>query len=249
MPTELYLPTPGERWIDTDAGNTPPGFAAAIKAQGYGGIIWDLYNAHPADLDQTLAAGLGVMLVQGYDPAAWSQPRQAKIRAKEAQTHAQALGYRRGATLWLDFEDCELPSATISPWINTWAIAIRASGYPPGGYLGEPELLTGAEAYALLCQHYWQGSSAIPAIPIRGYQIVQGPWDQAITVSGVSIPFDVDTIQKDGRGDLPIAMRATPSTTGHPSIAMVSVPVNALTALQATTTTLAAQVAALTKED
>ncbi len=248
----LYTCQPGERWVDLGTGNHGTAWPQAVKAAGYDGIIWDVYNATAADIQATLAAGLGVRLFQGYDAAAWRDPRAAVARARQAVSRAHALGYVPGAQIDLDFENCPLPSATMSPWINQWAAQVQRT-HIAGLYIAQPMALSGPELYALLVTRYWRGSNAVPMVPIRGFETLQTAWDQ--TVGGIAV--DVDVIQHDALGALPVGMKAptppvhpaSPPAVGANPPATASVPTADLAALQATVATLVTQVAHLQKGD
>jgi len=204
----LVTPKPGAKWADFGSGGHAPSWYASLRAGGLDGVIVDSYNATPDDLTHALAAGLAVMIFQGYDPAVWPDVGQAAVRAGQIIAFADQVAYPKGATLWLDFEDCTMDYVTAAAWINAWAAAVTAAGYFPGVYVGAPEPLTGLQLYSLLrgVLHYWESQSTVPMVARRGYQLRQEQsnvlWDQVL--------IDLDVVQMDDLGGLPHGMMAAP---------------------------------------
>lgn len=85
---------------------------------------------------------------------------------------------------------------------------LSAAGYIPGLYVGSDSLLSGQQLYDLPFEHYWQSCSEVPAIPSRGYQIVQTLVQQP--VNGVGI--DQDTTQTDDEGGQALWLSAAVQT-------------------------------------
>lgn len=218
MPTPiLYTPKPGAKWADFGSGGHPASWYASLVAAGFDGVILDTYSAQASDVQDALQAGLGVLFVQGYDPAAWADPALAVSRAHQAVAFAQSAGYPQGATLWLDFESCATSSTEAAAWINTWSATVRPSGYFPGIYVGAPEPLTGLQLDGLLTGmlHYWESESTVPMVARRGYQIVQ----EQGNVRFHAILIDIDRIQMDDLGGLPHGMmlpKPSPQPARHP---------------------------------
>lgn len=233
----LYTPKPGAKWADFGSGGHPLAWYASLVASGFDGVILDTYSAQPSDARYALQAGLGVMMVQGYDPAAWADPALAVSRAQQAVAFAQSAAYPAGATVWLDFESCATSYTQAAAWINTWAQTVRAHGYWPGIYVGAPQPLSGLQLYALLTGmiHYWESESTVPMVARRGYQIRQEQCD--VMEHGVLV--DLDRVQMDDLGGLPHGMIQDP-VTPSPSKASTP-PVPDLAALQAHVADLATQ--------
>ena len=231
----LYTPKPGTKWADFGSGGHPLAWYAGLPKAAFDGVILDTYSAQVSDVQYALQAGLGVLFVQGYDPAAWADSTLAVSRAQQAVAFARAVTYPQGATVWLDFESCATSSTQAAAWINAWAQTVRSSGYWPGIYVGAPQPLSGLQLYALLTGmlHYWESASTVPMVARRGYQIRQEQCD--VTVNGVLV--DLDRIQMDDLGGLPHGMIAPPvPTPSKPSKAAPD-----LAALQAHVTDLATQ--------
>ena len=79
---------------------------------------------------------------------------------------------------------------------TSWFAAVSAAGYVPGLYVGSDAILDGQQLYDLPFEHYWQSCSRVPALPVRGYQIVQTLCPNE--VNGIGI--DKDATQTDGKG-------------------------------------------------
>ncbi|ACV58538.1 glycoside hydrolase domain-containing protein [Alicyclobacillus acidocaldarius] len=117
---------------------------------------------------------------------------------------AQNIGYLIGCNLWLDFEGIsDVSDITAIEWANDWFNAVQNAGYVPGIYVGEPEPLTSAQLYNdLNFSHYWRScSNSTPDVDVRGYQMIQT--NCSTTVLGINV--DLDTVQTDNLGGLPIA--------------------------------------------
>lgn len=245
MLEKYYVPA-GEHWVDLGSGHDPATWEAALHT--INGVIWDTYSALPSDIAATLHAGLGVMLFQGYDPAAWSQPKQATIRANQAINYARSVHYPAGSVLWLDFEDCTLPATAIIPWLTQWYLTVQRSGYAPGLYVGAPQPLTSAQLYALPFTHYWRSVSTVPDVAIRGYQLDQTGANALL--DGVYV--DTDQVRADCKGGRPIAMRLGKDPAKSPPKpapvvppASLSIPLSLLTTLETQSTDLQQTIAAI----
>jgi hypothetical protein len=71
-----------------------------------------------------------------------------------------------------------------------------AGWFVPGLYVGANAILTGQQLYDLPFKHYWKSESKVPAIPVRGYQMIQTQVPQP--VNGIGI--DQDVTQTDQQG-------------------------------------------------
>ena len=83
---------------------------------------------------------------------------------------------------------------------------MSAEGYVPGIYVGAQAILTGAQLYDLKFDHYWKSESRVPAIPVRGYQMVQTLVPEL--VNGIGI--DKDVTQTDNKGGQALWLTAWP---------------------------------------
>jgi len=209
MPTLHQLPP--SKGFDQRTGGQAAAWWQAAKAAGYQWAALDLYaNTLAQDVTQALAAGLGVMLFQGYYAPAWAEPEEAARRADEAVAVAREVGYPAGATLWLDCEDMAIDREAAMTWITTWAATVKAAGYGPGVYVGANCPLSGEDWWSLPdVMHYWRSASEVPEVANRGYQIIQEALDVALDGHAV----DDDTVLRDRLGGLPNGMVADPLTT------------------------------------
>ena len=90
--------------------------------------------------------------------------------------------------------------ACAGDWVfNPFCRFAGSLGTLTGLYVGANCGLDGQQLYDLPFQHYWHSESTVPAIPGRGYQMMQKP--QSGTVNGLSI--DVDTTMVDELGGVP----------------------------------------------
>lgn len=196
-------------WCDLSSTGHPLSFYQALRRAGYEGCVLDLMTAGVAlDYNNALAAGLGVMVFQGYDGHDWSLPAQARIRADYAVQQMDTLQYLPGATTWLDCEAmAPVNAARALLWLTGWDTEVHSNGYTSlGKYEGPNCPLTGAQWYdgLPLTRHYWRSKSAVPAVATRGYQIVQTGVQRLF--DGVAI--DTDDAGADRLGDRAMAVRA-----------------------------------------
>jgi hypothetical protein len=98
-----------------------------------------------------------------------------RVGAAAAQ-NARDIGVPGGATIFCDAEwDPEPSKAGVMAYLSAWGRTVDAAGYEPGIYVGQIMPLTGRELYALpAIRRYWKSQSRVPAIPTRGYCMVQG---------------------------------------------------------------------------
>jgi len=177
------------------------GYAFCIRylSRGAGQSSNDLSNKEATNI---LNGGLALSAVQhvaaNYPPG-WS-PTAAlgTTYGTNAASNAASTGLPTGMNLWCDLEGV-VPTAAdddVIGYCQAWYAAVAAAGYVPGLYVGANCILTGDQLYNNLSfQHYWKSLSKVPAIPNRGYQMVQGG---SVTVNGIGI--DPDTTQTDSKG-------------------------------------------------
>lgn len=153
-----------------------------------------------------LSSGLALMPVQHVRAPGWS-PSQAlgQQDGQNASTNAQDIGFPAGVNLWCDLEGVNAASAQsdIINYCQSWYSMVSGAGYVPGLYVGAAAQLHGDQLYALPFQHYWKSQSSVPAIPNRGYQMVQ--FLPSVTASGIAI--DLDFTQIDNLGGQAIWLR------------------------------------------
>jgi hypothetical protein len=153
----------------------------------------------PAEAGNILAAGLGLMAVQHVRRPGWSPSADlGQADGSHAAINAGAVGFPPGVSIWCDLEGVSISSlaSDVIAHSNAWFAAVSAAGYVPGLYVGDNVVLSGEQLYDLAFEHYWQSASEVPALPARGYQMVQTLVPEL--VNGIGI--DKDVTQTDSAG-------------------------------------------------
>jgi hypothetical protein len=183
--------------------------AAYFKSKGYSFCIRYLSRNSPQqsgdlcfnEANDILNSGLALSAIQHVSSPGWIPTRRlGTTYGKNAASNAQSLGLPLGMNIWCDLEGVASGTSPndIIAYCNEWYDAVCNVGYIPGIYVGANCVLTGEELYDnLLFAHYWQSLSNVPAIPTRGYQLVQSLEEDLI--DGLSI--DNDTTQNDELGN------------------------------------------------
>lgn len=152
------------------------------------------------EANDILNAGLALMAVQHVREPGWIPTgSMGQQDGTNTANNALSIGFPPAVNIWCDLEGVEngTPSQNVIDYCNAWYTAVSAAGYAPGIYVGSDAVLTGQQLYEnLLFEHYWQSCSEVPALPVRGYQIVQTLVPQP--VNGIGI--DQDRTQTDGEG-------------------------------------------------
>lgn len=145
-----------------------------------------------------LSSGLALMPVQHVMEPGWLPTGSlGQEYGANAANHALAVGFPAGVNVWCDLEGIGAASAQdVIAYCTAWFTAVAAAGFVPGLYVGASVILTGQQLYDLPFQHYWQSCSEVPAIPNRGYQMVQTLVSEP--VNGIGI--DKDVTQTDNEG-------------------------------------------------
>jgi hypothetical protein len=206
LPGKIQSAPPGTPGFDTDTVVTSS-VAQQFKQQGYcfcvryvsltaGECSGDLSATEAGNI---LNAGLALMPVQHVRAPGW-QPSGSvgQEDAVNASNNARAIGFPPGVNLWCDLEGVHSSTAAqqVIDYCTSWFDAVSAAGYIPGLYVGANAILNGQQLYDLPFEHYWQSCSQVPAIPNRGYQMVQTLVQEP--VNGIGI--DRDTTQTDEKG-------------------------------------------------
>jgi len=182
----------GARGIDTIATLTAES-VAALKAEGFSFAVRYLGGVTRSEVAAITGAGLLLSLVtyaDQWEPAA-------------TVSELQHLAVPVGATIWLDVESLDMSPAGVISVINAWADAIAAGGWQPGLYVGANQPLDASRLYALSVVRYWRSMSSVP-MPSCGFcQLQLYP---TVQVAGVSV--DIDVIQQDYEGRLPMLVGA-----------------------------------------
>lgn len=184
--------------------------AQAFASQGYSFCARYLSlqaQTAPGDLTASeaqaiLDGGLALMPVQHVLDPGWQPTAQlGEQHGANAAAQALAIGVPAQVNLWLDLEGVNTSASAqdVIAYCSNWFSAVATDNYLPGLYVGASCGLDGQQLYDLPFQHYWQSLSNVPAIPGRGYQMVQT--GHSGLVNGLSI--DVDTVMVDQLGGVP----------------------------------------------
>lgn len=184
--------------------------AQAFASQGYRFCVRYLSlqaSTAPGDLtageaQAILAGGLALMPVQHVLEPGWTPSAQlGEEHGANAAAQALAIGVPPQVNVWLDLEGVSAAATAqdVIAYCTSWFQELSLKDYLPGLYVGASCGLDGQQLYDLPFQHYWHSESTVPAIPGRGYQMLQRA--QSGTVNGLSI--DVDTTMEDQLGGVP----------------------------------------------
>jgi hypothetical protein len=146
-----------------------------------------------------LSAGLALMPVQHVRSAGWNPTGSlGQEDGTNAANNAVAVGFPAGVNVWCDLEGVSSASSAqdVIDYCTSWFTTVSGPGFVPGLYVGANAVLSGQQLYDLPFQHYWQSCSEVPALPVRGYQMVQTLVQEP--VNGIGI--DKDITQTDNEG-------------------------------------------------
>ncbi len=190
LPGTVEASTPSVPGFDSDTIIT-----AAVAQQFYAGgykfclRYLSLRSESPQDLTtqeatDILNSGLALMPVQHVRKPGWSP--------------SAILG--PGVNVWCDLEGVgggASPQDVID-YCQAWYTAVDSAGFVPGLYVGDSAQLSGQQLFDLSFQHYWKSQSRVPAIPNRGYQLIQ--FLPSVTAYGIAIDMDItQTDAKNGQ--------------------------------------------------
>ncbi len=179
--------------LDSPATAVTPPQVQAWYDQGFRIILLNTFAPNFAQQYVASLAQLDVVLFQGYYTPAFTDETGAQ-RAQQAINAAQAVGYPKGAYIFVDVESTGGASqAQLVDWINSWSAAVQAAGYGAGVYFGVPQPLTAAQAGALIADRFWKSFSATSITPaVRGDCVIQ---------TGYLNSMDLDTFTTDQLGE------------------------------------------------
>ena len=126
--------------------------AQALRAAGADGVAVYLGVASKSVVAAILGAGLGCFAV--------TLAGEYSDGAQDEVANLKALGLLVGTHVFLDMEG--LAAYNTDPvkligLVNAWADGIRAAGYKPALYVGNPQPLTSQELWKLRVELYWKG--------------------------------------------------------------------------------------------
>jgi hypothetical protein len=213
----IVEPVPNALLFDTDVKLTRPALQALFDMGFRGSIRYvGIHGPSPEDIDGAevddhMAVGLGLMLVQHVRDPGWLPNAQTgQFDGEVAAELAKACGYLAGASLWDDLEGIGPsghgdPSATIG-YANTKFDAVASEGYPQGEYIGFDVPLSSSELFhALKARIYWRSFSNVPDVATRGYAMRQLVETQSMAIGNV--PLDLSIMEADRLGGRPFWMR------------------------------------------
>jgi len=213
LPGTFHPATPGLKGFDTDCIVTAKA-AAAFAAQGYSFCLRYVSRAttqgkndlSPQEAQTLLQAGLSLMAVQHVRKPYWTPTATLGTSdGVHAAYHVHVIGFPPKVNVWCDLEGVQAgtPAQQVIDYCNAWHTAVAAAGFTPGLYVGADAILTGARLVsALKFEHYWKSLSTVPALPGRGYQMIQtaGP-----TVAGIAT--DQNVTQNDTQGNAALLLK------------------------------------------
>ncbi|HTD35183.1 MAG TPA: glycoside hydrolase domain-containing protein [Candidatus Elarobacter sp.] len=209
LPGVVRAASPGARGFDASDTLSDATIAAAVSKGFTFCLRYLRFEDHlrPGDLDNDEAArivnaGLALMAIFPYPGDGWS-PDEATgtLYGTRSANAALEIGFPSGVNIWIDVEGVNAASSAqdVIAFVNAWSAAVSEPGYVPGIYVGANAGLDGNQLYYdLTLQHYWQSGSIVPAVAVRGYQMIQ-TIRRPTPVIGTN-PVDFDTTQTDHSG-------------------------------------------------
>lgn len=193
--------TPGLKGWDTRDQETPTQISC-LSAAGYSfDVVNTIGDMWQNEYNAAAAAGMKVVLFQGYDPTTWKTPSAAKARAVIVSQKAKTAKYPTGGQIFLNVEDNVNEGVTASAmltWINNWAAEVRTHGFQPGVYVGVPQLLTVAQINSLRNVVFWRSASSSAPQAGQGFVVRQLAISQS--ACGISGGIDTDIVGTDSTG-------------------------------------------------
>ena len=165
-------------------------------SRGEGQAHGDLSATEAGDL---LAAGLALMAVQHVAGEGWAPGEElGETYGTNAANNALEVGLPEGVNVWCDLEGiaAATPADDVIDYCEAWFYAVEDAGFVPGLYVGANCILDGQQLYDLPFEHYWKSESKVPAVPVRGYQMVQSLVEAP--VHGIGI--DQNIAEQDAKG-------------------------------------------------
>jgi hypothetical protein len=119
-------------------------------------------------------------------------------------SNAQLVGYPCGGQVFLNLEDSlsdgvsPTTRAGIIQWVQNWAAVVKAAGYTPGVYVGNPQILSANDLTSALTNVgvFWRSASGSAPQSARGYVMRQ----PSISAAACGTTIDIDTSGSDNRG-------------------------------------------------
>lgn len=179
---------PGSRLADSYSPLSANDYLA-LKQNGFDGVGRYLDNVTSEEIDDALAAGLGVFFIRTADnfDGAWMV------------TKAETLGIPKPTTLVIDDESLTVPEPQAFAEIDACAATIQKGGFSECLYDGWEGDLNAAQLEALPnVHHYWRSGSAVP-IPSCEFVCYQIRGKMNVKVAGVLIDESFTEFDLKGR--------------------------------------------------
>ncbi len=179
--------------LDSPAAFASPSQVQSWYGQGYRTIFLNTFAPSFAQQYANSLLALDVVLFQGYYTPAFTDETGAQ-RAYHAINAAEAVGYPKGAYIFVDIESTGTATQQeMIMWINSWSAAVQAAGYGAGVYFGVPQPVSASQAYGLLADRFWKSLSSSSITPaVRGV---------CVTQTGSTSALDEDTFSTDTLGE------------------------------------------------
>ena len=166
---------PGALGFDTIAQLSAEQYVA-MRALGFRFRWGYLGDLHTAEIDLSISAGVGIMVVQHARANGW-QPTGAKGAEDGARAvrDAEVAGLPNTLSLWCDLES-PATSATafdIAMYSAAWCKAIHEDGRPAKVYVGYALPCGAQDLWELPFTGYAKSFSDVPAPAHRGFQMMQ----------------------------------------------------------------------------
>jgi hypothetical protein len=163
------------------------------------------------EIDDLLAAGLGIMCVQHVESeSSWVPSKENGVAfGAAAALELEQLGVGAGAIVWCDLEGVSTAVSAIDviAYASAWHDAVANAGYLPGLYVGWHCGLSAESLYHdLPFERYWAAYNlnADQQPAVRGVCMRQHLRTPADVPPGCQVDFDVNIVQLDAHGDLPV---------------------------------------------
>ena len=169
-----------------------------LSAADYSYDMIDTNDTSNAEYSRAAAAGMAVVLFQGYYQPYWLDAKFGTSQGNKAVAAAVTVKYPHGAQIYLNLENAGNSTRTILlSWVKNWAAAVRAGSYVAGVYVGANPVLTASDLDAMPgVSAYWRSASTsgVPQVT-RGYAQRQSSADFEKALCGTTI--DGDTADTD----------------------------------------------------
>ncbi|SDO55015.1 protein of unknown function [Nakamurella panacisegetis] len=195
--------TPGLKGLD-QIGVVNATQMSCLSGKGYSFAFVNTNETTFATYNNAAAAGLKVVLFQGYYQQYWAnQGGNGTTQGQKAATYATTAKYPAGGMIFLNLEQTtNTTHSNLMTWVKAWAAAVIAKGFKAGVYIGANAGLTKADLDTMPgVSAYWRSTShdTTAPTPTRGLVVIQSlPLDD--TGDGCGIGVDQDTAGRDANG-------------------------------------------------